>query len=325
MFNRKNLFFIVLLKFFAVILITNSHYGSIYPISSIATGGMIGNLIFLSVSGYTLFNIKDNFVKWYTKRITRIYPSLFVVMSIFVIFGIFSISSLDNFISLFIFPTYYHFIASIVLLYIVFYIIFQIHFFHKNPEYVLFLTILMKLITYIFFYDKSYYHVDVVEESFIRFLFFEAMVIGAILRKNSKIMSSNNSLLVFVFGTIVYLFTKISFDNALLHMNLQILNQFTLLILIIGLLDFIYSLKSYLQKLPSIIQNTINFVSTLTLEIYFVQYLVFRISFLMNMIFPLNFLLVSLSILGGAFLVFVFVESIKLIPIFIRFHRKKTV
>ena len=46
-----------ILKFFAALLITNSHMGMLYPDSlvKLSTGGAIGDVLFFFCSGFTLF------------------------------------------------------------------------------------------------------------------------------------------------------------------------------------------------------------------------------------------------------------------------------
>lgn len=67
-----------ILKFFAVFLIINSHADMMYPrMSALATGGAIGDCIFLFVSGYTLFlGQLKRFDNYYKRRINRIFPSV---------------------------------------------------------------------------------------------------------------------------------------------------------------------------------------------------------------------------------------------------------
>lgn len=63
------------LKFFAALLITNSHLDVFEPNYPIGTGGSIGDVLFLFCSGYTLFmgNMK-RFDNWYKRRLSRIFP-----------------------------------------------------------------------------------------------------------------------------------------------------------------------------------------------------------------------------------------------------------
>lgn len=67
-----------ILKFFAVLLITNSHMESLYGIYSIlATGGAIGDVLFFFCSGFTLFLGQERrFDNYYKRRINRIYPTV---------------------------------------------------------------------------------------------------------------------------------------------------------------------------------------------------------------------------------------------------------
>lgn len=70
-----------ILKFLAVFLIINSHMDALYvKYDVLATGGAIGDVLFLFASGYTLLLSKRNlrFDNWYKRRINRIYPSVFV-------------------------------------------------------------------------------------------------------------------------------------------------------------------------------------------------------------------------------------------------------
>lgn len=74
-------FSIDILKFLAVFLIINSHMDALYVhYRFLATGGAIGDAIFLFCSGYTLLLSKKNlrFDNWYKRRIARIYPSVII-------------------------------------------------------------------------------------------------------------------------------------------------------------------------------------------------------------------------------------------------------
>ena len=79
------------LKFLAIILITNSHMELLYgKYNALATGGAIGNALFFFCSGFTLFlkpinGIKD-FPDWYKRRFNRIYPSVLAVAFVFCTF-----------------------------------------------------------------------------------------------------------------------------------------------------------------------------------------------------------------------------------------------
>ena len=65
------------LKFFAALLITNSHLDVFEPSYPMGTGGSIGDVLFLFCSGYTLFmGQKMRFDNWYKRRLVRIFPPI---------------------------------------------------------------------------------------------------------------------------------------------------------------------------------------------------------------------------------------------------------
>lgn len=72
------------LRFVAIILIVNSHLDSYYPIPYLGTGGAIGNSLFFVLSSFgLLLSERSNprqFTEWYTRRIKRIYPTIWVVV-----------------------------------------------------------------------------------------------------------------------------------------------------------------------------------------------------------------------------------------------------
>ena len=116
------MFFITVLRALAACLITNSHYTGIYPTDMIANGGLIGDVIFFAVSGYCLYNVKGNFIKWYGKRLIRCYLPVWVITAVYMLLGAYSLES-NNAFWWYLYPTAFHFVSSIVALYIPFFII----------------------------------------------------------------------------------------------------------------------------------------------------------------------------------------------------------
>lgn len=78
-----------ILKFFAVLAITNSHMEMPYgKYSVLATGGAIGDALFFFASGFTIFLGRiRSFDNYYKRRINRIYPTVFAwaIMSAYLI------------------------------------------------------------------------------------------------------------------------------------------------------------------------------------------------------------------------------------------------
>lgn len=83
--NQERNVAIDVLKFFAVLLITNSHFDHQYVyFKELATGGAIGDALFFFCSGYTLFMGRlGRFDTWYKRRVRRIAPSVLVLVVIY--------------------------------------------------------------------------------------------------------------------------------------------------------------------------------------------------------------------------------------------------
>ena len=164
-------FFIDILKALAACLITNAHYTGIYPIDIIANGGLIGDILFFAVSGWCLYTIRDTFFKWYGKRLYRCYCSVILMTLLYILLGCYSLAE-NNLFWWLVYPTAYHFVTSIVLLYVPFYWVMVTPWIRKRLPVLMLVVFLAGLVFYIFGYDKSYYHIDNVREPFIRLLFF---------------------------------------------------------------------------------------------------------------------------------------------------------
>lgn len=102
----------------AAIIITNSHYTGVYPTDLIANGGLLGDVLFFSISGFCLASPRDNFGKWYLKRVIRVYTPSWVMTIVYIILGAYILTNLQDVFDFFIWPTHWHFVASIILLYI---------------------------------------------------------------------------------------------------------------------------------------------------------------------------------------------------------------
>lgn len=294
--------FIVLLRALAAIVITNAHYEEIYPISIIANGGLLGDVIFFAVSGFCLYNIKISFIKWYKKRILRIYPAVWIITIVYIGLGFYKANTIGEIIRLLIYPTYYHFVASIIILYVIYYIMIYIATkldleMIKALRMILGCVLTIHCLLYIFVYDKSYYHIDSVYEPMIRFLFLEAMLLGAIVHEKMnrhKIELKYGYIVGIVITFVIYFGFKIALTRNNTIALYQILNQAVLLLLLRFILLLTASFEEKIRVIPEKIYCCIQYLSKITLEIYLVQYaLIPRLNI---GIFPINFISVSVGI-----------------------------
>ncbi len=298
------IFFITCLRALAAIVITNSHYTGVYPTDLIANGGLLGDIVFFAVSGYCLFNVKGSFPKWYGKRIYRIYPPVIIITTIYLVTGAYDLNKF-SFLGWFIYPTNYHFIGSIIFLYILYYIVMKVQVLRNHLELVMFGVFIVWLSIYIFVYDKSYYHIDNVYEYIIRFLFFESMLLGAWFRKeDKKFRNTKHKVLLFLASVVtasVYFASKILFVRFEKIAFLQILNPIAIFITLFFVFAFFSSVDSKLEQLPKALKAIIKFLSDITLEIYVVQVPI--IAFIKPIgHFPLNWLAITVSIVVSAWL-----------------------
>lgn len=285
----------------AACLITNSHYTGVYPVEIIANGGLIGDILFFAVSGYCLYNAKSSFPRWYGKRLFRIYPPVIIITFVYMVLGFYNIS-LGNAFSWFIYPTNYHFIASIVFLYIPYYIVVKIDFLRNHLIPIMLSVAGVWLFIYLVFYDKSVYHIDNVYEPMIRFLFFEAMLLGAYFRQNdSKYRNSFSFLYVcgLVISFVAYFASKTLFARMSSIAFLQPVNQLLIFILLYFLFRVFAGIDQKLEHFPKWLKKAISFISTITLEIYLVQYVIE--DYLSNIApFPINWIVLTLTIFASA-------------------------
>lgn len=298
------IFFITVLRALAACIITNSHYVGVYPTDLIANGGLFGDVIFFAVSGFCLTNVKNSFPKWYGKRLVRVFPAVFIISTIYIMLGIHEFQpSLQGVIDSFILPVKYHFVSSIILLYIPFYVVMKVQKLRANLLKIGGLTALVWLAIYIFVYDKSYYHIDTVREPMIRFLFFFAMLLGAYFKDNLEKYRNKKSIISWVLLPVLfvmYFASKLIFSRVDSISSLQIVNQIILFALLTVTFRCFMSIDSWLENLPKWIKAVITFISGITLEIYLVQ--IGIIDKLNLLPFPLNWLLITSVIVLLAFI-----------------------
>lgn len=292
------------LRALAAILITNSHYTGVYPIDILASGGLLGDVIFFALSGFVLVNIKEDFLNWYKKRLIRIYPSIWIITLVYIVLGFYTF---DNWSigSYFIYPTYYHFIASIVVLYVPYYFIVKNQYFKSRVPSIMLITFILQLIIYMFFYDKSYYHIDTVREPMIRFLFFQSMMMGLYFRTNHlKYVNQKKSInwIFLMLSVIVYFITKLAFVKVEDLSQFQIVNQITLFIALYYMFKCFASIDGQLVKMPNIIRTLVAFIAKITLQIYAVQYVI--IPKFANIVFPLNWIIITSLITSSAYILY---------------------
>lgn len=296
------LFFIAALRALAAIAITNSHYEGVYPTDLIANGGLVGDVLFFAVSGYCLQEIKLDFRSWYCKRLLRIFPAVWIITLIYQFLGVYKINTPVDYFSFYFWPTKYHFVGSIVLLYMPFFFICKYAKTEKHLKKVISGVFLFQIMLYITVYNYSYYHIDTVREPMIWFLFLEAMLLGAYFRIKVNRQPLNKVHFFYWVGIAglicIYFISKLSFVHIPKLAPWQIINQIFLLILLFCLFRGFTGLEFYFSTLGKYPKKIITYLADRTLEIYLVQYVI--IAEINIGKFPLNWFLITFSILFSA-------------------------
>lgn len=293
--------YIIWLRVLAACLITNSHYTGIYPSDIIANGGLIGDVIFFAVSGYCLYNVKKSFVEWYTLRIIRIFIPVWIGTLIYLFLGLYHWAE-KTLIGWFVYPTYYHFVASIMVLYIPFFLIVTNRVLKQNLVKVMCFIGIAMLIIYICMLDLSYYHIDNVREPYIRFLFMESMLLGAYFKQNDQKYRNKThykDIVLLSISFVIYFISKIVFSKIDILSEFQIINQIIIFILLYYIMKTFAGLDSFMEARSKTVKTIVSFIGKITLEIYVVQYVIIEL-FRNVAPFPINWIIVSGLIFASA-------------------------
>ncbi len=305
------IFFITFLRALAACLITNSHYTGVYPTDIIASGGLIGDILFFAVSGYCLYNVRGNFPKWYGKRLYRCYLPVIIITIVYMILGFYKLNH-HSLLWWFVYPTEYHFVSSIVILYIPYFIILKVNALKKRIPQLMICIGVAAFAVYILWVDKTVYNIDGVRNQFIKFLFMESLLLGAYFKQNDQKFRNKFSPLLPI-GTFVafvaYFASKLAFSSYEKLAPFQILNQIIIFVLLYLLFRLFASLDSKLAAFPQWLKSVINFIASMTLEIYVVQSVL--INLLKNIApFPLNWIAITAAIVLAAFILHILCKSI---------------
>lgn len=316
--TNNRFYFIDILKAFAALIIVNSHFDSLYPISALATGGAIGNALFFAVSGFLLFPIKQSAGEWMKKKLENIYIPL-VPMTVISLFTVkYGVLTRTNIFAVFVWPTIYWFAGAIILFYILYYLLRRMV--SQKAFAITFLILVMIYFAYyIFLLDTSGWVVESsglssVDGCFKLIYYFMAMLMGKWFRVNSSRPFPHKWLyllqIIISFGAIYAV--KFLMVRIPAFYSVQFLNQFCILWLVCAAFCFLIACEPLIrEKLTGRrgINAIICFLGSHTLEMYLVQFIV--IDYCAELSFPVNVLAAMLLIIGAAHLLHLYTERIK--------------
>lgn len=183
-----------LLRAIGILLVTNSHFDVFYPDPRLGTGGALGNAIFFSLSGYGLAqsyrNRGQGFINWYWRRITRIFPSVWIVALLTLTYlGHWGEVTPASLFAEFVWPTRHWFISAIMLFYIAFFLVLatgrRLAF-----EVVAALLLIPYVIGYLWFLDLTVWDV---ESGYFKWIFYgQLMLLGAAIANRENLLKVGN-------------------------------------------------------------------------------------------------------------------------------------
>lgn len=269
-------FSIDILKFFAVLLITNSHMEKVYAeYGTLSTGGAIGDALFFFCSGFTLFLGRlGSFDAWYKRRIRRIYPSVFG----FALVASICFASTSNILHV-VMHGGGQFISCIMLSYIVLYVVRKLFSNHLNTVFIASCAFVVLWYVFLFEHKES---VWMYKGSIIKwFCYFLFMLLGAILGLKSKeqpqpVMCGGGKNFIHILITL--------FASTLLFYGIQIIGNKIVLVAYLQILTMLplFGIIYYLYRLANtvVVQSffrrkfwafMVTTIGGLCLEIYLVQ------------------------------------------------------
>lgn len=302
-------FCIDVLKAVAVLLILNSHMKGVYPSDIVSFGGGFGLAVFYTVSGYLLSKKPITCIKsWYLKKIMRLYIPIWIYGGFRVLTGIRQIYSVTEFIHVFVFPTYW-FVASMVILYLVYYFVVGRINQNKNIiNHILYVCLVAYTILYfcnIKFCFLSLESLEIegrgVETPYIIMLliWFVCMLNGVRMRTLQGKIKSTSPREFILLAVSVLLFLIVKLISQRYIQQLEILLGIIYIVFADSLFKVAFGCEKILQKESNgIIGKFICLLSRASLEIYLVQIVIIR-SF-RDFIFPVNWVIICcLTIVAG--------------------------
>ncbi len=122
--SRKRYAYIDVLKMLGVLIVLNSHFDTLYPISYLAVGGAIGNGLFFITSGFLCWPIKSGgFPWWFGRKVLRIYIPTLIAAAVSLFTTRKGLLTPGNAFFIFVWPTVFWFIGAIILFYIIYYLL----------------------------------------------------------------------------------------------------------------------------------------------------------------------------------------------------------
>lgn len=297
-----------LLRFIAIVFITNSHLDVLYPIKEMGVGGSIGNSFFFMLSGYGLWvshqKNKLSLLNWYGRRILRIYPTFFLVTLVFAVIydGAWNQWLVSDYIEHMFWPNYYWFISAMMVFYVFMYVLLQF------GIKAIFIAAVFLIFGYIYYYNQLDLSIFIIESAgYFKWLFYAGMMLlGCFLAFYKKqllvFMELRKTIGILFFTLVLYGVLKI-----IIHKGISTEFQFLLHLLTFPIVVFSFRIfadeKIKQWALSNVLTPAFVFVGSLALEIYLIQGYIYVNDNLQKIIFPFNVIVFWLFVIVLAYII----------------------
>lgn len=302
---KKQFLWLNLIKILAALLIVNSHFSNLWPVSALAAGGSIGNSLFFMASGYLSVNIYIYFINFYLKKVIRLYVPLIIISIVFLVSNRISIETGVDFIEVFIIPKEFWFIKAIMFFYLVYFFIFSRDSVHEKKtvgSFILISIVVIYIISYLIMIPDINF--DVEGQGYFKWIFYLGiMLLGGMLRLGWEDYFKDLTWVKIAWSSLfTYLIYKLLISQFSFGHSLQFISQISVL----GITTSIFIISNRKQKIFSFINNNktiydiVTTLSSITLEIYLVNYVV--ISYAKKILFPINIIVAIVGIFLFAYI-----------------------
>ena len=302
------------LRFVAIFLIINHHLHDYYPIQYFATGGAMGNALFFVLSSFGLFlSEKKNpkpFTEWYTRRIKRIYPTVWIVLIILTLpfkiyMNAFDLKNLLLFFGNFFYPPFW-FLQALMIFYVVIYFIIKKYNVRKIYYWLFALSVLYAF-CYLYYLDLSKWCIE--DDPFQYIFYLMIFIFGVFLaERNDKIQYSGLQDWGLLFLSIFIIYGHKFLMLKGMFSSLQVIQHIFIFPLIYYFFKISRSgvIQNHIMRSP-IISRIVNYISDMTLELYLVHLYVILFIIKLKLIFPINIALVLIvTLIISAFVKFLY-------------------
>lgn len=296
-----------ILKCIAAVVVMNSHMQLLYgEYSCLATGGAIGDALFFFCAGFAVFLGRqgDGFFNWYKRRISRIYPTVFVTAIVACLVG-YNYWDRRNIVEVLLFGGRW-FVACIMIYYIVLWLVKT---YAKNHLLMVFVFVFAFVLLWYWAIGIDDYENNMYGACYFKWVYyFIYMLLGAVVGLK-KVRAVENVVRVPSFGVtfVKLLVCVVAFYCLCWFKNKDGIYDFVQMMSIAPLMGVVYYFYLLCNtKVASCLYDNliggflVRLVGGLCLEIYLIQHMVF--SDKLNFMFPLNIPIFFVFVVVAAYL-----------------------